>query len=591
MNKLLSASAVLAVLVLIWLSLGGPPEPADPNPAPAGTAPGPLAPDELVNPESLFEPVPVDESRIARGETLLRRLDAQPTSLNPLFYTSRVDNWLIECIFDGPFKVGRNMDWVVNDAMVKEWKKSPDGKVYTITLHDNLRFHDGKPLTAHDIEFTWRTILDDDVPVGTMRNGRNQLEVVEAVDDRTVRYVHKEARPVGQWDMVFPILPKHIIGNPAERAKDKTLKTSPYYQNFAQVMPIGSGPYRMVRWVHGERIELARWEGYYGKKVHFKRMIFKVVKDAAQALNLFKREEIDELMLAPTEFESGTSDADFAQVGVRAYAPTWNYYYVGWNNRKSHAIFSDRRVRQALAHAFDIGKFLQVHCKGLYEPVHGMFAPASWAYDKDIKPFGYDRKRAAELLDEAGWKVSEDDGLRYKTIGGKETRLAFKIEFPTAAKLAPQVARALQEDLKAVGILVETPAVEYMTLRTNLLAGKFDAYIMGWGSGTDPDTSRNIWHSSVIDKPGGRNYVGFANARVDDLFEQGRKEMDPAKRKLIYQEMHRLVYQDQPYLFICTIPTMWAFNKRIRGVYFSPRGIAGYHPGIRDWWVHVDDAK
>ena len=198
---------------------------------------------------------------------------------------------------------------------------------------------------------------------------------------------------------------------------------------------------------------------------------------------------------------------------------------------------------------------------------------------------------AAELRDDAGWKVSEDDGLRYKTIGGKETRLAFKIEFPTAAKLAPQVARALQEDLKAVGILVETPAVEYMTLRTNLLAGKFDAYIMGWGSGTDPDTSRNIWHSSVIDKPGGRNYVGFANARVDDLFEQGRKEMDPAKRKLIYQEMHRLVYQDQPYLFICTIPTMWAFNKRIRGVYFSPRGIAGYHPGIRDWWVHVDDAK
>ena len=563
---------------------------SSPSPEHGARSVPPAHPDPLVNPPRLFEKPPQDPTAIAPGETLTRHLEAEPGSLNPLFYSSRYDAWLVECLFDGPFKADSRMRWMVNEEIVESSSRSPDGKIWTIRLRPGLTFHDGHALTAHDIEFTWRTIVDDRVPVGAMRGGRDKLAEVKAGDELTVVYVHKEVHAANTWDMSFPILPRHILGDEKERAADPTLRESDHYQKFAYEKPIGSGPYRLVEWERGGRIVLERFDGFQGVKPHFKRVIFKLVANRDSALNLFLEGELDEMRLDPIQFETQTEGDDFEKVGVKAYAPSWTYYFIGWNNARSHPLFFDRRVRIAMAHAFDVPKLIRRHCYGLYDQAVGLFHRSSWMFDPSVEAYAHDVGAAERLLDKADWKLSDEDGLRYKAIDGKRVPFRFTVLFPNAAKLAPKVAELLREGLEPLGITVDIEALDFGAMRQRLRVHDFDAFILGWGTGTDPETARNLWHSKSS-TGSGRNYVSYSNPRVDELFDLGRAELDPPKRGPIYREMHRLVYQDQPYLFLCHVPTTWAFSKRLRGVAFSPRGILSFFPGHREWWVHKEDAS
>jgi peptide/nickel transport system substrate-binding protein len=120
---------------------------------------------------------------------------------------------------------------------------------------------------------------------------------------------------------------------------------------------------------------------------------------------------------------------------------------------------------------------------------------------------------------------------------------------------------------------------------------QFQASIAAWGTGVDPDTGRNIWLSDQYDPEGrfGRNYGGFKNERVDELFELGRREFDFEKRRKIYQEIHKLIYEDQPYTFVYNRGSFWALHQRIRGVTTSPRGIFNFNPAENAWWTMVSD--
>ena len=118
---------------------------------------------------------------------------------------------------------------------------------------------------------------------------------------------------------------------------------------------------------------------------------------------------------------------------------------------------------------------------------------------------------------------------------------------------------------------------------------EFQAYMAAWGTGVDPDQSWNLWRSEEYEK--GRNYVGYSNPRVDELFELGRREFDSEKRCKIYQEIHKIVYEDQPYTWISNPPILAVFNKRIRGVQFSPRGIFNFNPSFEGWWVPSGSSK
>ena len=568
---------------------------AAPSDDPAKTAPAePYSPDKdpLVNPDSLFQKAPAEPEKIARDETLVRYLKSDPGTLNPLFTSSVYETYVEDTLFDGLFTFNSDFEWIINESMVESWEKTEDHKTWTVKLRAGLKWHDGHPLTAHDVAFTWEAIMDDAVPTKTLRSGRDQLESVTALDDLTVRFVHKEALPTGKWNMLYSILPKHIIGdkNDENRKKDPSLKKDPYYLNYAQA-PIGCGPYKFVRWERNREIVVERWDDYHGKKPHFKRQIFKVVKDPNQALNLFKKGELDEIEITPLQFATQTNDANFAKVGVKAFHPTWSYYCVGWNgikaSDKSNPFFTDRLVRRAMAHAANIPLVLKNLTYGLSKQASGIFQPGAWMYNEQVQLLPYDLDKARALLDEAGWKVNESDGGRYKEIDGEQVKFEFTILIPQGSSIGPAFAAIFMEDLAQIGVTLKQQTLDFSALLDRLRGKNYEAFMLGWSTGIDPDTNRNLWHTD--EAKSGRNFVSYSNPRVDELFELSRREFDTTKRADQFKEIHKLIYDDQPYMFILSRAATWAFHKRIRGVTFSPRGVFSVYPSHLDWWVRKED--
>ena len=545
--------------------------------------------DPLVNPDSLFEKAPQDPEKIARDETLVRHLKADPATLHPLFTSSIYESYVEDTVFDSLFTFDREFNWIVNESMVASMKQSEDHKTWTVKLRPGLKWHDGHPLTAHDVAFTWAAIMDPAVPTKTLRSGRDQLESVTALDDLTVEYVHKEALATSKWNMLYSLLPKHILDNPEERKKHPDLQKGDYYLGFAK-NPVGCGPYKFVKdsWVRKQQLVVERWDDYHGRKPNFKRQVFKIISDMDTALNLFKKGGLDEIQLSTLQFATQTNDEDFGKLGVKAFNPTWTYYFTGWNTKAgSNHFFTDRRVRQAMAYAADIPLVLKKLTYGLSRQASGIFQPGSWMHNDQVKLFPYDLEKAGALLDEAGWKVNDSDGARYKEIDGEKVKFEFTLLIPQGSTLAPGFAAIFREDLAQLGIGLDQQTMDFSALLKRIRTKDFDAFTMGWGTGVDPDTIGNIWKSDQAEK--GRNYISYSNPDVDRLHALQRREFDPGKRAGFFKEIHRLIYEDQPYLFLNTGAATWAFHKRIRGVTFSPRGVFSVSPSHLDWWVSSEE--
>ncbi|MEE9294029.1 MAG: ABC transporter substrate-binding protein [Phycisphaerae bacterium] len=551
---------------------------------------GPASGDPLVNPLLLAWPPPRNRDWIATDEWLFVCLRGNPGSLNPILSSSTSEERIKSVLYDYPFVYDDKLAWSVNETMVESYEESADHLISTLRLKKGLKWHDGHRYTAHDIAFSWRQIVDQRVPARGVRGGKDQIAECVALDDWTVRFVHKKALPTNKWNVMFGAIPKHLYG--PGKAEDPTLATSELYNRLNR-SPIGNGPYRFVEWVPDDKIVFERWEQYPGPKPYFARIVFRIIPDAHSRLLAFERQEVDEVSLTPQQFALETAGERFAAVGVKGYAPRWSFYYIGWNQDGSNPFFSDRRVRRAMCHAMNYDLIIKQVCFGLFEQSYGTFHPSSPMFNASIERFDYDLARAAVLLDEAGWYEDETDGWRYKDVAGQggavrrvrhadQTKFSFTLNIP-GGETAPKTAAIVQEDLKRIGVEMKVRSLEWATFLEKLGNHEFEAFFSAFTAGVDPDQAWNIWHSRSYD--GGRNYGGFANARVDELFELGRKTMDHAKRMRYYAELSKIIYDDAAATFLVDAPNLWAFNKRLRGVTFSPRGPFMFDPGMRRWWV------
>lgn len=535
--------------------------------------------DPLVNPATLLQPH--DPATCGEDETLFARVEGNPKNLNSLFQSSTVEFRLCSALYDGPFTFDAGMEWRTNDVFTERLEVSEDKKVWTVTLKPGLKWHDGHPFTAHDIAYSWKEILDERVPCSAQKPGTDEITECVAIDDRTVKFVHKEPLPTSKWNVMFSLIPKHLYEK--GKAEDPSLLKSDYYSKLNRA-PIGNGPYRFVEWVENEKIVVERWEDYPGPKPHFKRIVFRIVPEQNVALLRFENGEFDEMVLTSPQFAVDTVKSEkFKAVGRKALSTEWGYAYIGWNMDPTVPYFRDSRVRRAMTHAVNIPRIISRILYGLPTPCHGMFHPDAWMYNHDVRLLTFDVDQAAALLDAAGWLASDDDGWRYKD--GK--RFAFELLLAQGSPTTLEIAALVQEDLKSIGVDMQTRVMEWATMQEKVRKHEFQAMFAAWGTGTDPDTNWNLWRTE--EKDTGRNYVCYSNPRVDELFVAGRREFDKEKRTRVYQEIQKLVYDDQPYTFLWNAPTRHAFHKRIRGVAFSPRGVINFDPGDKAWWVHKSE--
>ncbi|MFH1744333.1 MAG: ABC transporter substrate-binding protein, partial [bacterium] len=542
--------------------------------------------DPLVNFSTLFEPAPEDRSLINTDDVLYLNLDGSPQNLNPIFGSSLYEFLVSEQIFEGPFTFDSKMEWKINPTWVEHYEEAEDHLSAVLKLKSGLTWHDGAPVTAHDIVYSWKSILDDQVPCPAAKTGTMDIIECTALDDLTVKYVHKEAVPTAKWNVLFPIIPKHLYEKEQENHPD--LKTGDYYSQLNR-KPIGSGAYKIQEWIANDQIILERWEDYPGPKPYYRQIIFRLIPDQNAQLLSFEKGEVDCVRLSGEQFAKQTSTERFAKVGYKLLATEWSFGYIGWNMDGSNPFFNDRRVRLGMTHALNIPLIIEKVYYNLPEQCRGIYHPDSWMYNPEVELLPFDLSKSAALLDESGWMVDAQDGWRYKTIDGERVKFEFTFQIPQGADASVKIANFFQEDLRSIGVDMKTQTIEWATFMEMNRKHEFQASIAAWGTGTDPDTGWNLWRTEEYET--GRNYGGYSNPRIDELFEMGRREFDFEKRKTIYQEIHKIIYDDQPYTFITNRQSMYAIQKRIRGIQTSPRGIFNFDPSIHGWWTKAGQGR
>jgi peptide/nickel transport system substrate-binding protein len=501
------------------------------------------------------------------GDWLVTQLSAEPSTLNPITatdaYASAVDGYIYETLLR---RDPKSLEFV--PSLAESWEISADHLMYTFHLKKNIKWSDGHPFTAKDIVFSFNRIMDPKVDAAHLRNYYQDIERLEMLDDYTVRYRYK--MPYFRALTIcgeISVVPAHLFKEGEN-----------FNQHPIGRMPVGTGPYKLLRWDTGKEIVLVRNEEYWGEKPGLDRIVFKIITDSTVALQVLKQGGLDEMGLRPIQWEKQTENKRFEEnfQKLSYYAPSFSY--IGWNMRKP--VFSDRRVRQAMTMLVDRELFLKKILFGLGTVISGPFYINSPEYDKDLKPYPYDPKAALALLKSAGWDYRNGEDILQKD------GVPFEFEFliPASRKTSEQIATMLQENLKQIGIRMSIRKLEWAVFVQKVEEHNFDACTMGWALGWESDPYQ-IWHSSqAVDK--GSNFVGFKNEEADKLIEDARKEFDGKKRNEMYHRFQQIIYEEQPYTFLFTMKELEAVSRRFQNVELYPMGVAPLY-----WWVPKDVQK
>jgi peptide/nickel transport system substrate-binding protein len=507
--------------------------------------------------------------RPASGGVVYRHLESDCKTLNWVLYTTSFELYVLRNLYDYLLDYDENSNIV--PVLARDYDISKDHLRITVTLRDSLRWHDGTPITAEDVAFTVDKILDPTVAAVNKEGWFSKLDRVNVIDSLTVEFVWKEpyAPSLHALTQIAPV-PKHVYdvkdfnANPANRA------------------PVGSGPFKFEEWRTGQSISLVRNEDYHGRKAYLDRVIFRIIPDATTALNALKTGELDEMRITQPQWETQTNDLAFLSKFDKRHYPVPQYNYLAWNCRS--VWFKDKRVRRAMTMLFDRETINRELYSGVAEIVTGPFYWKSWAYDQTIQPIPFDPEGAKRLLDEAGWRDADNDGVREKD-GAK---FEFDLYIMSGSDTGRRFSELFQEQCKKAGVIVNIRQIEGATFFEKMFKGEYDATALAWRLSNDPDIY-DTFHSSQV-PPIGLNHAFYSNSTVDSLLEAGRVEFDQEKRKEIYHRVHRLIHDDQPYTFINSVPEKRPVSKRIGNFVVSPDGPFDFHPGASYWYIRADTA-
>lgn len=526
---------------------------------------------------------PKSEDEVDWSGTWVHHVAGDINSLNPLPMSSTADFDVIGLTGIGVINSDINMRPTGNGSVVKSWQVSEDNKLHKFVIRDDLTWSDGEPITAEDWEFTFKVIKHPEMAVyiPAIASSLEKVDYVKAYDEHTFVVFHSESTAVNDWSDEFPIVPKHIYYESI--AADPSMADSDIHLQLEE-KPVVGGPYEVVSRTRGKNVILKRREGYYmhngeqvREKPYYETIQMEVISDTNTALMALSKGEIDDMIIPAPKWNTDAASEDFYAKNVKVSAPQWGEYHICWNCESE--LFKDPKVRKAMSYAVDYKELLDRVLDGLFEQANGPFHPTSWMAPKPALPlYTYDLDKARQLLDEAGWKDTDADGIRDKEIGGKKVPFTFTI-MRTPTPTSEKVVRVLLNSLSKVGIKVEERQTEFTVLQQKAQDHTFDAIYGGWGSGTDPFYSKNIFGTDQQ-----RNYGQYSNPKVDELYEQGLVELDPEKRAKIYQEIATLIYEDQPYTFLFYPSELHGFNKDMRGYQFSARGPFHYSPGMESLW-------
>jgi peptide/nickel transport system substrate-binding protein len=507
------------------------------------------------------------EGPASSGGVLRRRLFGEPSTLNAILQTSATEAYVLQYIQRNLLDFDARMNLV--PGLAERWEVSADGRDYTFTLRGDAVWEDGTPVTSRDAVFTIEKIVDPKVPAAVFKPVFEGLESVRAIDSR--RFVARFREPYAFRAMAFvvPLLPEHRFARSRGRSFSRSRENR---------SPLSNGPYRLVSWKAQESLTLERNPRYWGPPGRFDGVVFRIVPDDTTAYRMLREGELDEDMINTTIRDRAIGDPAFGSCCRLVEFYTLDYNYIALNNRSP--FFADARVRRAMTMLLDRASIVRNLYKGSARIISGPWAPDSPAYDASVPPLPFDPGAAAALLDEAGWRDRDGDGVRDRA--GRQ--FAFDLLVSAGSAVGQEIDEMLASELARVGVRARVRSLEWGSFVERVDAGDFEAASLAWSS-VDPNPDPYPYWDSSQCPPNGLNDGCYRNPEADRLMAQARRESDPERRREIYHRLHRIFRDDAPAIFVVNASQKYAFRKAVRGLVTSPLGLFGIWPGPLSWWL------
>ena len=446
---------------------------------------------------------------------------------------------------------------------------APDTLALTFRLRRDVRWHDGVPVTAHDVKFTYDRFLDP----RTAFPGKSYFSMysprAEVLDAYTIRF---RLRPHSEFmEVWYPwvTMPRHILGEvPPER-----LGSHP----FGTQRPVGNGPFRFGRHVPGQEWVFEANPDFpkaLGGRPYLDRIVYRIVPEQTALLTeaLTGRTDVY-LGLSP---EQATRVRAARNLRVLPYSPPlWTY--IGWNTRRP--LFRDARVRRALTMGIDRRRLVQALYYGYAQPGRATVTPSHWAFagGDPGAALPYDPAQARRLLAEAGWRDRNRDGI-LEDAQGREFR--FRLLVPQGHQTRKDIAEFVQAQLRPLGIEARPEVLEFGAMSRKLDQERdFDAVVGGWWDAFRKDDS-NYLHSRYAAGP--VHHTGYANPRLDLLLDTLAVVMDRNQARAHWGEYQRLLAREAPFTVLLYPTTLAAVSQRLQGVEADARG--AFVSAAR-WWI------
>ncbi|HZJ10020.1 MAG TPA: peptide-binding protein [Trueperaceae bacterium] len=519
----------------------------------------------------------------ATGGTATIAQWSEPGNLNPLIFPTTYDTNIQELVFARLIRPTETLTF--EPDMAESWEVSEDARTLTFTLREGLTWHDGEPVTASDVAFTFTSMADPEYPGGrfaeiSIIEGAQEYQDgtaesvsgIQVLNDRTISFTTLE--PFAPFLPVIGgvyILPEHIYG---------AVDIAQWQQDETNRRPLGSGPFVFEQFRPGEFIEVSAFEDYWEGRPCLDRLIVRFGDQNTMLAALLS----GELDAAPVPIDGAASVESNPDLELHV-VDSLSFQYIGTNLR--NPILADHAVREAIAMAVNREAMVDGLLQGYGSTLNSIFPTNHWSYPDDVTPITYDVEAASALLEEAGWTL---DG-EYRSKDGQE--LALRLFVPTGNQVRERTAPIIQANLRQVGIRVDIQTMDFATLVTHLMpqdaegtprsvnVEDFDLFLLGFGIERDPNEYLSYLLSSDS-PPNGFNFIGVDIPEVEELMLEGRVTLDQDARAELYQEVGRLMRENLAWIPLYQAQDLYGSSSRLSG--FQP-DVRGVNPNVANWSV------
>jgi len=453
---------------------------------------------------------------------------SSPTNLDSRVGNDNVSGRMFDLIYSGLVRITPNMDYAPDVA--EKWE-TPDDKTIVFHLNPKAKFHNGQPVKAADVKWTYDSLMAADF-ISSKKSGYASVDHIEAPDEHTIIFKLKEAN-AGIFDnLTLGILPTGADTN--------TYKTK----------PIGCGPYKVIDYRADDRVELESFDDWHLGAPHIKHVTVRIIPDATTRMLEMKRGTLN-FEVNAISFENVHEFIDKPDFKVVKSSGSV-YQYIAFNLHDP--ALSKKEVRHAFAHAIDRERIIRDIQRGYAEPTESMLAKGHWARPDNLPSYPYDPAKAKQLLAQAGYPNGLSVVFRTSTDAEANSR-----------------AQVIQQMVKQAGIDMKIQSNETSTFLADIGKGNFQLYSLSRNGIQDPDFYYILFYSKNV-PPEGQNRGFYANPRIDELLLKGRSTFDRAKRKPTYEEIQKILADDLPYISLYLQNNVAVMRSNIDGYVQYPAG-------------------